>query len=670
MSHQPELFPTAGEGFHPAAGLTEPLVWVRELLLLREFKAGDEHLIRRIPLRPGLNILWARPRTSGERPRLGEAGVFGHASGKTTFCRLLRHVLGEPHFGSEDLRQRIRDRFSGGWVVGEVMLAGKPWLVCRPMAVGPHPFVVRDVPVSKLFDEGLKREPLQAYEDELNRLVMEQLPVATFATSPDPIEWPHLLQWLARDQECRFAGLTDFRHTSTNTDSPVMDVEDRHFLFRGVLGLIDTAEQEELERNKSLVKTKQTAERKAPLLRYQAKIAEERLRAQLPDQHQGVTGELFFDAVCKVLDNEELAATRRINAMQEPPPLRDARKRLGSAGVSTRSAEQRVTEIGEELVGLELELKAVRGEVTKKEVDDYWQKKHSGSKMCLEPLARALAVNCPLAIGKTLPEDSTKAALKIEEKAAVFEKAIEGRRKEKKQAEAVVEQRAREERVAQETFDGLFKKFSDDRETLIEQRGQWRDLSRQARQAKTDETEATKLEASLAQLDKDIRRSQERQTQLREQQTRAISDFSETYNRVVKAVLGTEVNATVQFRGRQVEPKVNHRGDLTSAAIETLKILAFDFAALISGVEGRGLHPRLLIHDGPREADMASDLYQKMFLLVREVELAFGQGRAPSFQYIVTTTEPPPEELQTAPWLIQPVLDASTKDGRLLREDL
>ena len=67
---------------------------------------------------------------------------------------------------------------------------------------------------------------------------------------------------------------------------------------------------------------------------------------------------------------------------------------------------------------------------------------------------------------------------------------------------------------------------------------------------------------------------------------------------------------------------------------------------------------------------MASDLDQKLFLLVRELELAFSDGHPPSFQYIVTTTEPPPEELQTAPWLIDPILDASTKDGRLLREDL
>jgi hypothetical protein len=67
---------------------------------------------------------------------------------------------------------------------------------------------------------------------------------------------------------------------------------------------------------------------------------------------------------------------------------------------------------------------------------------------------------------------------------------------------------------------------------------------------------------------------------------------------------------------------------------------------------------------------MASDLYQKLFLLARELELSFGANRPPSFQYIVTTTEPPPEELQSPPWLIDPILNASTKEGRLFKEDL
>src|SRR5206468_765782 len=117
-------------------------------------------------------------------------------------------------------------------------------------------------------------------------------------------------------------------------------------------------------------------------------------------------------------------------------------------------------------------------------------------------------------------------------------------------------------------------------------------------------------------------------------------EFSRTFNRTVKAILGVEVESKVSFDGRLLATKIERRGDLTSAAIDTLKILAFDLTSLITSVEGHGSHPRFLIHDGPREADMAADLYQKVFLLVHELELAFGKS-TPSFQYIVTTTEPP-----------------------------
>ena len=102
---------------------------------LNRAQAGEENVIRHIELHPGLNILWAKPRPQTEKPRLGEQGVFGHASGKTTFCRLLRHVLGEKHFGTVDLQARVRKAFRGSWVVGEVRLNQESWLVCRPFTL-------------------------------------------------------------------------------------------------------------------------------------------------------------------------------------------------------------------------------------------------------------------------------------------------------------------------------------------------------------------------------------------------------------------------------------------------------------------------------------------------------------------------------------------------------
>ena len=70
-----QQFATAGAGFVPAAGQSEPLVWVKHLLLLRELKPGEENVIRHIELHPGLNILWAKPRPQTEKPRMGEQGV-------------------------------------------------------------------------------------------------------------------------------------------------------------------------------------------------------------------------------------------------------------------------------------------------------------------------------------------------------------------------------------------------------------------------------------------------------------------------------------------------------------------------------------------------------------------------------------------------------------------
>ena len=664
-----QQFATAGAGFAPATGQAEPLVWVKHLLLLREWKPGEENVIRHIELHPGLNILWAKPRPQTEKPRLGEQGVFGHASGKTTFCRLLRHVLGEKHFGSADLQARVRKAFRGGWVVGEVRLNQESWLVCRPFTLGVHPFVIRNAEISQLFEDGLKREQLDIYKAALNEVIMERLPVATFATAPEPIEWPHLIQWLARDQECRFADLTDFRHKSSESESPDMDVEDRHFLFRAVGGLIDTVEQAELERNKTLVAKKQLAEKRAPLLRHQATVTFKRLREELADEYAAVEDELFLASVQKAFEDQEVDLNRAINLLKEPKALTDARKAATTAAARVENKASEIKELQEAVEGLELELQVARGHKPQADLDAFWATRNGGSKLCMEPLVRARAHNCPLAAGKVIPGDQGQAAVKVENKAENIETKIIAQKKqlvalEKEKTPLVV---AAEK--AQAILTTAQTSFNGERDKLIEQRLKVKAVIRRAKEAKDDGEEATTLEKSVVELDKQIRQSRTLQAEAREKQKKALSDFSDTFDRVAKAILGLEVSGSIHFDGRQVETKMSERGDLTSAAIETLKILTFDLAALISSVEGRGFHPRFLIHDGPREADMAADLYQKLFLLAHELELAFGTG-TPAFQYIVTTTEPPPADLQDSKSRLDPILDASTKGGRLFKEDL
>ena len=511
---------------------------------------------------------------------------------------------------------------------------------------------------------------MSEFQEALNKTLLERMAVKTFATSSDPIEWAHLVQWLARDQECRYADLTDFRHKSSESESPDMDVEDRHFLFRATLDLINTEEQEELERNKGLVAKKQSAEKRAPLLRHQAQVAYDRLRAELPDLHHDLAGELFLDGVKKSLEAEERGLTNQINDLKEPAELKKAREAATDAQAEKQRMDDRAVELEDTLEGLRKELEVLQGRLPQKDLDAYWASKNKGSKICYEPLARALAMNCPLAAGKSIPQEVGQAALKIERKSEDVEKAIQMQTKNLDEANKRVVALAEKVKSTQSGWGEEQKKFNEVRDKLREQRMQVRTTSQRAVEAKNDDAEAEKLEKSVGSLEKQIRQSLEKQNQARQQQRKALSDFSETFDRVSKAILGVELSGSVHFDGRQLATEMNERGDLTSAAIETLKILAFDLAALISGIEGRGFHPGFLIHDGPREADMAADLYQKIFLLAHDLEAAFGNNKMPSFQYIVTTTEPPPESLQDRPWLVDPVLDASTKDGRLFREDL
>jgi len=96
--------------------------------------------------------------------------------------------------------------------------------------------------------------------------------------------------------------------------------------------------------------------------------------------------------------------------------------------------------------------------------------------------------------------------------------------------------------------------------------------------------------------------------------------------------------------GLKVDAEFSGRGEVSTAALDSLKIVAFDLAALHMAVEERAEIPAILIHDSPREADLDSQLYAGLFDLVYQWESA---EETPPFQYIVTTTTAPPEHLQS-----------------------
>src|ERR1039457_2603432 len=94
----------------PIEGCEQPAVWVAKLAVFKEWPPNKDTLLRQVELRRGLNILWAKPTGSTtEASRLA-----GHGAGKTTFCRLIRFVLGEEPAASSGFREGFRAKFENG----------------------------------------------------------------------------------------------------------------------------------------------------------------------------------------------------------------------------------------------------------------------------------------------------------------------------------------------------------------------------------------------------------------------------------------------------------------------------------------------------------------------------------------------------------------------------
>jgi predicted metal-dependent phosphoesterase TrpH len=209
--------------------------------------------------------------------------------------------------------------------------------------------------------------------------------------------------------------------------------------------------------------------------------------------------------------------------------------------------------------------------------------------------------------------------------------------------------------------------FDEQRGKLLDERARLTQISRLVDDAESAWRQASEQTQAISRMTREIDESYDRQEQLRSERLEAIGRFSARFDYVVRAILGDEVSGRVDTAGRSLSLLVDEHGERDSAAIATVKLLAFDLAALTASAEGQGTFPRFLMHDGPREADIAPEIYERLFLYARELEKCF--SGEPSFQYIVTTTTPPPDAFQKDPWLRLRLAGAPAEE-RLLRSDL
>ena len=166
-------------------------------------------------------------------------------------------------------------------------------------------------------------------------------------------------------------------------------------------------------------------------------------------------------------------------------------------------------------------------------------------------------------------------------------------------------------------------------------------------------------------LDGEIQEKREQAEAFRSRHAEVFNRLSQLFDGILRELIGADATGTVSLDGKSLRLSVQLGGERSTAALDSLKVIAFDLAAMCMSIEGRAHQPAFVIHDSPREADLGLSIFHRLFHLVHSME---GIGEWPQFQYIITTTTSPPDELRQAPWLAETLGGAAGE--RLLKCDL
>jgi hypothetical protein len=660
MPRQRELIGPQPLTITPAAGLVGPRLWIRRLAVWKE--PGGEKL-RDIQLAPGLNIVWSPDRA--DRAGAGaQQNVIGHGSGKTLFCRLIRYCLGEDRFSPEPQRQRIGVAFLNGIVGAEVMLDGICWAVVRPLGIRRRHMAVANGNLNEIAAGEGASTGLEPLIEAIDQSIITPALADLIRPRMDGPAWPVALAWLTRDQECRFDDVLDWRSPSSDSDSPLpasgREKGPRLEALRAFLMAITPEEQATRAKINSLDEQHRVLDQEIGHRQWEIDRAQARLVAAL-----GQIGQTLPEMPLLIEHLRKTASERVLGATNLPA---DGRAELVAARREFESAHLEWMRLDGERIRVETSIpieERVLSEIQGELPGLSFSKVEAETQICPiceVPIDRAIAEKCELSHKLQDPEVCRARWAK---RKCDFED----------QGQKLGTLRQNRTRILQEL--SLAKQKLDqlrDRVAAIEKARDSRETSwYSARSVQDDVERLTDLfgvqDAAMRKLSEfttKLETDRGRLGALRDKQARVFCRLSEKFDPIVRRLLGQDARGRIVLSGNGIELSIDLGGERSTAAIDSLKVLAFDLAALCLSIEGETRVPAFLLHDSPREADLGLSIYHELYRCVRELEEQSGQ---PLFQYIVTTTTDPPDTFKTDPRL-RLVICGAPAEERLLRTDL
>ena len=642
----------------PEFGRVEPRLWVRKLVIWKD----PDTIIREITLRPGLNIIWS-PDPFDQRGAARRPDGLGHGSGKTLFCRLLRYCLGEDRFADDNQRHRIADALEKGMVGAEVIVEGTPWAVLRPVGLGRRHIAMQDVDLQTLIGGDFPATGITPFLHAVENIILTKPVTDLINGDHGAMAWLLSLAWLCRDQECRFNDVLDWRSPASDSESPAraLSQNERLAAVRALIGAIVPGEYRVREEIAVLTKGRETAEPEAHHRRWEAS----RLRTRLIRE----TGIAASDVPEGLLGVEPLrtAAQRMLARIAGVGPsvdvvniealrsdLEAVRNRQVVLAGSLREIETRIPILEKLIQSTESQLPGLGAQVFSASGEPLCP-------VCEVPIEKALADGCDLSSQRADLPLLRLRYHQLEDQLASDRIALAADRENRIRVEQdlgdVVRDVAQRRQIldaaenARDTHSAAWFKARH----LIDEASRLRDLL----------AEGGQEQANMDALDVQIEEKRERLSAFRDEQAQVFQTLSNFFDGIVGELVHG-ATGSVKLDGNGLKLSVDFGGDRSTAAIDSLKVVAFDLAVMCMSIEGSIRLPAFLVHDSPREADLGLSVYHHLFAAVQSLE---PDEETPLFQYIVTTTTPPPQQFKKKPWLVE-TLRGTPAEARLLKQDL
>jgi len=641
------LFPDDDHTLLAAANRPDPVIWVRRVVIV-ESPRPDAEVVREVELRRGLNII------ATAEPRAGD-GPVGHNVGKTLFTRLIRYCLGESNFARTRVRESMARILPEAYVVAEVCIGGRWWVVTRP--IGEISRVDSWCRASDswrdVFHDPTTGAKHAVFVDALAQAAVWHITDTLLPHQNRPIRWHDLLAWLSRDQYCRYRDPLEWRTSETESGTVALDPEDASILIRLVMDLLDDEERALIVRHRKLLETRR--QQAALVKQSQEDVATTRrfLKRRLRIRDEALADGLFGQAAMKRIRAKGRRLGKTINALPDTSGLSALAETLQTARDAMTQAQSTVDLRLADRQNTEGEIQTLQSKSDQEYVESFDALQHP----CPLP-----PDECPLKAPGPQPG----------ERNPLVEMLIQQKTMDLQTVDQQLEEARKNLTAARAHFNRLNRVYANREKSIAaERRNLERRLARieaTTKEVSTFIAAATAVQAeidALDAIDRQIRESRESQRIARDLVARKQQTLEQHFNCVLSVLLGPSFRGRIEISLRGVRLVMDEQDSFPGEAMATSGMVhGLDLACLRASIAGLGSFPRFLLHDSPREGDLEPHIYAKLFELAAGFEGA-GDGREPSFQYIVTTTTRPPESFADRQY-VRLELDARRQSGLLL----